>query len=277
MRQLTVRVSDDVYFDLVKQAANDRKEVDEYVSGLARGAVGIENENQPYETFEEFVRDVFDLSSGGKTTANVLGVVERMRSGMSWQDAVRGRAEQYAEENSEIESAEVYEDTVRDSCTRRIGMKTGQFKEKVNEIVLQFDGDNGGFKTTTPDPQKQPYALTRSKSDKYIIHVSDYERRIKTFGEEGEKDQAEVMADVVNFLIKEYDLIDQISVPYVVQKKALLNDQPTYPDGNEKMRHYKELLGGYYLDTHYKKEDKRRRLEELAAECNLHVGFEGAW
>ncbi len=85
------------------------------------------------------------------------------------------------------------------------------------------------------------------------------------------------MADVVNFLIREYNLINRISIPYVVKKKALINNQPTYPDGNERMRHYKELSRGFYLDTHYKKEDKVRRLEELASECNLQVEFEGDW
>ncbi|WP_430504669.1 hypothetical protein [Haloparvum sp. PAK95] len=276
MKEINVRVSDEVYFDLVKQAAEDRKEVNQYVASLAREAVGSDHDNQPYETFTELVRDEFDLSPGGKTSANVLGVAKRMRNGLSWQDAVQDRAKEYAKGNQNIESAEVYEDTVRDSCTRRVGLNTGEFKQNVQKLISEFEGEEPDEGDTSTIVQGWP-KLSNGYVNGYVVHINNHEGRIKTFGEDENKDQAEVMADVVNFLIREYNLINRISIPYVVKKKALINNQPTYPDGNERMRHYKELSRGFYLDTHYKKEDKVRRLEELASECNLQVEFEGDW
>lgn len=43
------------------------------------------------------------------------------------------------------------------------------------------------------------------------------------------------------------------------------------------MRHYKKFKDGYYLDTHYKKENKRKRVSELAGECGLGITFGDDW
>lgn len=77
-------------------------------------------------------------------------------------------------------------------------------------------------------------------------------------------DQSKVMQDATNYLIREHNLLDYISIPWIpAVSKAVINDTPTYPDGEQEMRHYVELAEGYYLDTHYKKQDKVRRLRQM--------------
>ncbi len=45
------------------------------------------------------------------------------------------------------------------------------------------------------------------------------------------------------------------------------------------MRQFEELDGGYYLDTHYKMSDKKRRLRQMcdAVSSELEVSFAGDW
>ena len=85
--------------------------------------------------------------------------------------------------------------------------------------------------------------------------------------------QADTMAKAVGFLVKERGLLDTVSVPYVPgDKKAILNDDPKHPNGEE-MRGHRQISGGYYLDTHASKEQKERRLRQLAGNCGLGVVF----
>lgn len=129
------------------------------------------------------------------------------------------------------------------------------------------------YKASTPSGEK--YVITLSNSDG-LLHNPERGDVLKQIGGE---DQSQVMANAVNYLIQEHNLIERISpLPYVPgRKKAVINNQPTYPDSEEHMRHYKKLEGGYYLDTHYKKEDKIRRMREIARECGLSAQFEGEW
>jgi hypothetical protein len=88
------------------------------------------------------------------------------------------------------------------------------------------------------------------------------------------------MAKAVDYLVNQHDLISQIEpLPYVPgRKKALINTQPTYPDGEQEMRQPWELNGGkYYLDTHAGKEQKKRDLQRLADQCGLEIDTEGGW
>jgi hypothetical protein len=85
--------------------------------------------------------------------------------------------------------------------------------------------------------------------------------------------QADTMANAVDFLVKERDLLDSVSMPYVPgKKKAILNKNPEHPNGEE-MRGYRQISSGYYLDTHSNKEQKERRLRQLAGRCGLDVEF----
>lgn len=266
MIELRIRLPDEAYYELVGMAAGERRDIDEFARQKLLDLVdGGDEDDLP---FEERVIEAFNLEPGSATAANVIGVAERMREGMSWTEAYKDRAKEYAESNPTVDSAEKYRDTVRDACTRRLGLSTNEFRERVARLIR---GDGSG------DPTPRPRSVGGGSGGSLEVRLVDGEGNEAIFGQDPSLDQSQVMKTVIDHLIVEYDLIDRISIPYVIRKKALINDKPTYPDGQERMRHFKELLGGYYLDTHYSREDKRLRMEDLAEICGLDIEFGDGW
>lgn len=137
----TIQLSfgDDVYFKLVEHAARQQMEVDNFIKEVLQNEVGIAKEQPSTDSFAEFLVSRLDLKPGTKGAANVIGVAERIRQGKSWEEAVADRAREYAAQNPNVESPPVYEDTVRDSCTRRVGMSTNEFKRRIRELVDEFE------------------------------------------------------------------------------------------------------------------------------------------
>ncbi|MFD1527484.1 restriction endonuclease subunit R, partial [Halolamina salina] len=88
--------------------------------------------------------------------------------------------------------------------------------------------------------------------------------------------QADAMADAIDFLIQEFDLIDELApLPYVPgEKNAILNSEPRHPSGEE-MRLYRELSGDYYLYVALNQISKKRYVERFAGFCGLDAEFEG--
>ena len=272
MKSLTLGFSEPRYYELVTLAAHEQQDVEEFAKSHLLSLIDEEGDSTEGLSFEDKILEEFDLDPGTMTSANVIGVCKRMREGMEWKEAYTDRAQEYSSDNPEIENAETYSDTVRDCCTRRLGFTTGEFRQRVNELIedsSESSQDIGGLSsqsTTGPDGNLG-----------YRVTISSAEEVVASFGEDPSKDQSEVMKEVVDYLIEEYDLIDHIQIPYVVEKKALINDTPTYPDGEEQMRHYKQLSNEYYLDTHYKREDKMNRMTDLAGECGLGTTFGDRW
>lgn len=158
----------------------------------------------------------------------------------------------------------------------------GQATEFISELITTLEGQqrtivvdesNGG--DALPDEGDARNISPSEEEDYQISFVKDSEP-VQTFSE---RRQSDIMAAAVDNLVTEYDLISKIEpLPYVPgQKKAVINTQPTYPDGEMEMRTYKELSGGYFLDTHASKRQKKREIRRLAEICDLEVKFHGAW
>jgi hypothetical protein len=273
MRTIEIHLSDPTYYDLIARAAEEQQDVEEFAKAQLMGVLGKEDATDDGLSFDERVVQAFGLDPGMKTAANVVGVATRMADGMSWTDAYRARAEAYAADNSNIKDPETYADTVRDCCTRQLGLSAGEFQDRVHTLIENYhQRTEEASEPTTTDPRP-----AGARTGSYEVRLSDGHEVVATFGTDAAADQSEIMQLVVNHLITEYDLIDRIPIPYVVEEKALANSTPTCPDSDEEMRHYKQLTNGYYLDTHYKKEDKRARLTELAGECGLGATFGEGW
>lgn len=107
----------------------------------------------------------------------------------------------------------------------------------------------------------------------YVVRVAGDDLTIAADG------QTEAMVQTVNHLIENHDLISKIEpLPYVPgRKKAVINTEPYYPDGQQEMMHYGELSGGYYLDAHMNKAGKKRELNRLADICNVDLAYSGGW
>jgi hypothetical protein len=145
-------------------------------------------------------------------------------------------------------------------------------------ILGKWDGSMPSVETSSMSQTERSSSPTRANGEtRYRVTVRDVTADIAHFGDDPSMDQADVMKAVIDYLIEEHTLMDRIDLPYVVETKALINQRPTYPDGEEPMRHSRELTNGCFVDTHYKRADKQTRLQELAGLCGLDLEFSGAW
>jgi len=86
------------------------------------------------------------------------------------------------------------------------------------------------------------------------------------------------MVGAVEYLIDEYDLLNNIDMPYSRHgnSKTLINDEPVRQDGDE-MNRYRNIAEGYYLNVLYSKDAKVARLRDLANKCGLDLKPAGSW
>lgn len=88
-------------------------------------------------------------------------------------------------------------------------------------------------------------------------------------------DQVKVFHEAVNFLVRDFQLIDQVTIPYVPgETKALINQEPVNSDSSA-MHQYKQLDNGYYLNVNYNRGEKQSHLKRLSSECGLDIFFFG--
>jgi predicted type IV restriction endonuclease len=142
-------------------------------------------------------------------------------------------------------------------------------KEFIDRVVGALEekgeklGETGQKDTVQPEPSDP-------SSDEGDIVLIDEDSAISSFQA---RTQSDAMAEAVGHLIDQHDLLDRISLPYVPgNKKAILNTETHHSNGSE-MRGFREVYGGYYLDTHMSKRGKEKELKRLAGKCGLEVSF----
>jgi len=108
------------------------------------------------------------------------------------------------------------------------------------------------------------------ESAKYIIYLrkEDQEHIISA------ETQADAMEEAVEKLINDFRLLNQISLPYGMRKKSVLNSSPIHPD-DSKMRTYRKIYGDIYINTDLPGRTKLSQLERMASECDTTISFEG--
>lgn len=168
------------------------------------------------------------------------------------------------------ELAEVLADQVSDTVR---SLAESQSKELIDRLVedieqkidvdgevLSSDGENRELPPT-------PVENTPEAGD-YVVSI----RNGETVADDN---QSDVTAGAVNYLIQNLDLISAIEpLPYIPgREKAIINNSPTSPHDAEAMRAHRELVNGYYLDTHANRRGKMRVLEGVTDECGLDVSF----
>ena len=86
--------------------------------------------------------------------------------------------------------------------------------------------------------------------------------------------QSDAMTDAVNVFINEFDLLDYISLPYKMRKKAVLNSSPTHPNGSN-MRSYRRVSEDIFLNVDLPGRTKMSQIRRMASDCDIIVSFEG--
>lgn len=141
-----------------------------------------------------------------------------------------------------------------------------------------FMTDEGNLQLLTTEAVRRPLSEEpasvsggQQSAWETIVDILDGGTVIKTFEE---SNQSDAMEAVVNYLIKEYELLDEIPIPYVTGRgegdRAIINDTPAHPNSEEMMA-YRQLENGYYVLTKLSSSAKRRYINELAQQCGLNA------
>ena len=89
--------------------------------------------------------------------------------------------------------------------------------------------------------------------------------------------QSDVMSNAVEAMVKGYNLIESIDIPYMSgYKNALINNRNKHPDGREMERAVK-ITGGYYVHTKSSADQKIGYMNELAEACDAKIDFVKGW
>lgn len=208
-----------------------------------------------------------------------------------------GRADQIAEQvartNRAIRYLQQHEESVTAAVTEAVEGETGELPihltEQAREFVqglvsvlreqrqfvseeLQAEPDDSGEQSGTGRQ------TTTAERQGYVIRFSDG-TEIPEKKEEPHTKQKRNMGEAIDFLIEEYDLIDEIEVPHFppqARKNCTVNTEPEHPNGEE-MRLAYELTNGYYLHTALNTRGKKSRTRDLAEHVGLSVEFLGEW
>jgi hypothetical protein len=146
----------------------------------------------------------------------------------------------------------------------------------VEDIDSEIDADGGKSRQEVTDSGEETVEKVGDVDGEYTIEIRRDGSTLSVFDSDS---QSDVMADAVDYLIQNYNLVSEISpLPYIPgREKAIINVDPTSPHDEEAMRNYRELSGGYYLDTHTNKEGKKRTVRRLVKKCDVSVAFLRGW
>lgn len=216
---------------------------------------------------------------------------ESIRSGKS--DEI---ADQVAQTNQAIRQLKENEDSVTESITEAVESEVGdlaidleaQSREFVQNLVsvlreqrhfvseesLKEEDGAANTQTGVDVPDDEEFA----EREGYVIRFSDGQV-IPRGSSEVQTQQKENMGEAVDYLMTEYDLINEIEIPLFpprARKNCSINNEPVHPNGEE-MRQPYELTNGYFLHTSLNTHGKQTRLRHIAEKVGLTVEFEGEW
>ncbi|WP_240938228.1 type I restriction enzyme HsdR N-terminal domain-containing protein [Haloarcula rubripromontorii] len=220
---------------------------------------------------------------------------ESIRSGKS--DEV---AEQVAETNRAIRYLQENEDSVTEAVTEAVEAEVGELTIDLEEQSREFTqnlvsvlreqrqfvseespsepdkpaGESEGSKKTTADKSTD----SKNTGEGYIVRFSDG-KEIPEVKYRPQTQQKLVMGAAIDYLIQEYNLIEEIEIPHFppkARKNCSINIEPVHPNG-EDMRIPYELTNGYHLHTSLNVRGKQSRIRDLAEQVGLSVEFLGEW
>ncbi|WP_255150396.1 type I restriction enzyme HsdR N-terminal domain-containing protein [Halorarius halobius] len=231
------------------------------------GNVSLEDLPNRLAVLKAYEKDAIESGESGK----ILGRINELREARRTLEADK--------DDLAVELSNVLADEVSDSIS---SLAETQAKEMIDRLVADIESeiDADGKKSKREiagSLGETPEKVEASDVDgEYVIEIQGDESTLVVL--DGDN-QSDVMANAVDYLIQNHDLISRVEpLPYVPgNKNALINNQPVHPDGERDMRTYRELTNGYYLFTSFNKRDKKRHIQRLADKCDLAVESRGEW
>jgi len=148
MRKVTLTLPDEVYYEYQARAGQQRRDTKDLMEEILSEESGVTEEElistDTNQTFREFVLEWGwpnrQLKRGSEKAKNVVGVVERMKTGFDFPDAIKRRAKEARNENPTL--GEAYNKTVRADCSNKRQGVTGsanQFRREVKELLRKYE------------------------------------------------------------------------------------------------------------------------------------------
>ncbi len=231
------------------------------------GDVALEDLPTRLAVVRAYEKDAIESGESGK----ILGRINELREARRTLEADK--------DDLAVELSNVLADEVSDSIS---SLAETQAKEMIDRLVADIESEiDADGKQSKPEISDSVNKMSKQDigsdvAGEYIIEIQDGDKTLVVLGGDN---QSDVMADAVDYLIQNHDLISRIEpLPCVPgNKNALINDQPVHPDDERDMRTYRELTNGYYLFTSFNKRDKKRHIERLAYKCDLDIESKGGW
>lgn len=163
-----------------------------------------------------------------------------------------------------------------------LNLEQTQVEQQTDDGSLQRVGLYASELDAEPEQMCGTSVSEDDSSDKsyrgYVIRFSDGQM-IPDEDETTHTTQEKNMGAAIDYLVREYDLIDAIEIPYLpswARQNCSINSEDAHPNGQE-MRGAYELTGGYYLYTSLNKKSKKDRIKDLADKVDLEPEFLGDW
>lgn len=179
------------------------------------------------------------------------------------------------------EQKDAIADSVREMVVEQVGEVVSQPAESlsktlVDDLIVELEQSQDQMQSNvdTVTPGNTTDVEKPEPSESYVVKITTPDGSIRFNGDR----QSDVMEKTVDHLIDNHGLINAYDpLPYVPgQKIALLNDEPSHPNG-DKMRTYRQVGDGYYVYTSLNKSDKKRHLQNFATACGVEIDFDGSW
>ena len=229
------------------------------------GDVALEDLPSRHAVLKAYEKAAIESGESGK----ILGRINELREARRTLEAEK--------DELAVELSNVLADDVSDTIASLAETQAKEMIDRlVDDIESEIDTDGGQSKQGISDPADETPEDRVDPDGEYIFEIQESGNSLIVLGG---NDQSDVMADAVDYLIRNHDLISYLEpLPYVPgNKNALINHRPVHPDGEREMRTFRELVDSYYLFTSFNKEDKKRHLERLANKCNLDTKSRGGW
>ena len=146
MKRVELTLPEEVYYEYQAKAGKQRRDTEELIKDVLIRESGIGKEQtvpDVDQTFREFVLQWNwpngPLKEGTEKTNNVVGVVERMKNGFDFPDAIRRRAEEAR--NEDPTRKDQYNKAVRADCSKKgqgVTDSADQFRREIKQLLHDY-------------------------------------------------------------------------------------------------------------------------------------------
>jgi len=147
MRKVTLTIPEEVYYEYQAEAGKQRRDTEDLMEEILVEESDVTGEEltitDTNQTLREFVLQWDWPNSqpkeGSEKADNVVGVVERMKNGFDFPDAIKRRAKQAR--NEDPTRGEQYNKTVRADCSKKgqgVTSSANQFRRECRELLREY-------------------------------------------------------------------------------------------------------------------------------------------